>query len=192
MLYSEGSVGLSAFLRQVGISWLNFDTPYALRSDDPASSSNENLLSASPPPASSASTHLPARVRAYAASPPTAPSPTMQTSTSRSIFTSLLPSSNHPIPAAVPVSQWYTGFMQHEERDVLNVTVSLPRSVVQKARHAAVDRGISLSRYIAQILEREVDRSASYEASRERQMKMMREGLNLNFVPGSRDELHER
>ena len=46
-----------------------------------------------------------------------------------------------------------------------NVTVSLPASLVREARHLAVDQGISLSRFIAQLLEERVEASRRYRAA---------------------------
>lgn len=82
-----------------------------------------------------------------------------------------------------------------DRRDRLNVTV--PRTVVTRLRHRAVDDGLSLSAYAAEILERaaqEADRTDHDEAARMRQVALMRHGLSLGFHPAasSRDQLHER
>jgi hypothetical protein len=76
-----------------------------------------------------------------------------------------------------------------------NVTVSLPADLLREARHLAVDQGLSLSRFLASLIEERVDWSKQYEEARLRQERMMREAGDhgTNGVIGwSRDELHER
>ena len=76
-----------------------------------------------------------------------------------------------------------------------NVTVSLPASLVREARHLAVDQGISLSRFIAQLLEERVEASRRYRAARQRQQRLLETGLPLGTsgqVEWDREQLHER
>lgn len=76
-----------------------------------------------------------------------------------------------------------------------NVTISLPLNLVREAKHLAIDHGVSLSRFVAMILEERVRADRQYQVARERQLKLMREGLDLGIgeqAPWSRDELHER
>jgi hypothetical protein len=76
-----------------------------------------------------------------------------------------------------------------------NVTVTLPVDVLRAARHKAVDRGVSLSRFVADVLTMAVSEDSNYDAAMKRQRALMREGLALGFkgkVPWTRDELHAR
>lgn len=76
-----------------------------------------------------------------------------------------------------------------------NVTVSLPADLVREARHLAVDRGVSLSRYLALLLEAQVDSHRRYREARERQLALLDQGLPLGtqgYIRWSRDTLHER
>ncbi len=76
-----------------------------------------------------------------------------------------------------------------------NVTVSLPVELLREVRHMAVDRGVSLSRFIALLLEQQVEERQHYEAARDRQVSLLRLGLPLGTqgrVVWSRGELHER
>ena len=75
-----------------------------------------------------------------------------------------------------------------------NVTVSLPAETIKKARHLAVDRGMSLSKLVAEIIEEKLGSSTSYEEAQSRALAQMREGypLNLNERTWTRDDLHER
>jgi hypothetical protein len=77
----------------------------------------------------------------------------------------------------------------------VNVTVSLPAELAKAARHLAVDRGVSLSRYLAELIEEKVGTEGERRAARERQRQMMAEGLKLGMphkVTWTRDDLHER
>jgi hypothetical protein len=79
--------------------------------------------------------------------------------------------------------------------DTQNVTVSLPAELLRKARHLAVDQGLSLSRFLAVLIEDRVAVARQYEEARRRQERLMREagdhGTN-GRIGWSRDELHER
>ena len=77
----------------------------------------------------------------------------------------------------------------------MNVTISLRDELVKEARHLAVDKGVSLSKYIASILEEELGKERSWGEARERQRRMMAEGLHIGMpekVTWTRDQLHER
>jgi hypothetical protein len=81
-----------------------------------------------------------------------------------------------------------------------NVTITLPEETVRKAKHLAVDRGISLSRFIAELLEAKVgeqrtEPTPEYLAARDRELARMKEGLPLGLSRGitwTRESLHER
>jgi hypothetical protein len=76
-----------------------------------------------------------------------------------------------------------------------NVTVSLPVELVREARHLAVDRGVSLSRFLALLLEEQVDAARQYRQARDRQLSLLERGLPLGTrgeAHWSREDLHER
>ena len=76
-----------------------------------------------------------------------------------------------------------------------NVTLTLPAHLLQEARHLAVDRGVSLSRFLAQLLEQEVNQTRRSGAAWERTRRRLEEGLGYEIgerIPWSRDDLHER
>ncbi len=79
--------------------------------------------------------------------------------------------------------------------EMQNVTVSLPRELVRRARHVAVERGISLSKLLAECVTRSLHHDEAYDAARARALARMDAGLPLGVgeTPGwTRDELHER
>jgi hypothetical protein len=75
------------------------------------------------------------------------------------------------------------------------VTVSLPADLVREARHLAVDRGVSLSKFLALLLEEQIEATRQYRQARDRQLELLERGLPLGTrgeAAWSRDELHER
>jgi len=76
-----------------------------------------------------------------------------------------------------------------------NVTISLPVSVLKKARHIAVDEGSSLSGLLASYVERVVDDTAVRERAAKRIKRRLAEGMDLGTcgdIGWSRDDVHER
>ena len=75
------------------------------------------------------------------------------------------------------------------------VKLSLPRDLVRKARHVAVERGVSLSTLVGSCLEELVGPEQSYEQARDRAIARMRQGLPMGLGERpfwTRDELHKR
>ncbi len=60
-----------------------------------------------------------------------------------------------------------------------NVTISLPADLIREARHLAVDRGVSLSRFLAEILEERIETTRRRRAARDRQRQLLEKGLAL-------------
>jgi hypothetical protein len=84
---------------------------------------------------------------------------------------------------------------QEEQMAQQNVTVSLPADLLREVRHLAVDRGVSLSRFIALLLEQEVEGRRRYQAAKDRQLALLQVGLPLGTqgrIAWERAELHER
>ncbi|HTE85623.1 MAG TPA: CopG family transcriptional regulator [Dehalococcoidia bacterium] len=66
---------------------------------------------------------------------------------------------------------------------------------MRDARHLAVDRGLSLSAFLAAILRAQVESTRRYEAARERNLEVLRKGLPLGTngrISWTRDSLHDR
>ena len=76
-----------------------------------------------------------------------------------------------------------------------NVTLALPARLLREAKHQAVDRGVSLSRFVAMILEERVANNRRYRTARERQRRLLQAGFPLatgGSIDWERDQLHER
>ncbi|MEW6418245.1 MAG: DUF6364 family protein [Nitrospirota bacterium] len=76
-----------------------------------------------------------------------------------------------------------------------NVTLSLPKNLLKKAKMIAAKREKSLSELLKESLEEKVRQETGYKEAMERQIRLMKKGFNLGTkgqITISRDELHER
>jgi len=76
-----------------------------------------------------------------------------------------------------------------------NVTLSLPKSLLKKAKIIAASREKSLSELLRESLEEKVREANGYKKARQRQVKLLKEGLDLGTkgdIRTTRDEIHDR
>jgi hypothetical protein len=76
-----------------------------------------------------------------------------------------------------------------------NVTISLPTSVLKKARHRAVEEGSSLSGLLASYIERLVNDAGEKERAARRIKRRLADGMNLGTggaIAWTREDAHER
>lgn len=74
-----------------------------------------------------------------------------------------------------------------------NITLSLPKNMLQKVKILAVQRHSSVSKLLTQAIEKILREETAYEESHKRQVDLMKRGFDMAFrKPASRDELHER
>ncbi|WP_038057938.1 toxin-antitoxin system HicB family antitoxin [Thermus amyloliquefaciens] len=75
-----------------------------------------------------------------------------------------------------------------------NLTLRLSPELVRRARALALKRGLSLNAWVAELLEKEVEREEGLEEAFSRQLSWMRQGiLDTGGVPlPSREEVHDR
>jgi hypothetical protein len=76
-----------------------------------------------------------------------------------------------------------------------NVTLSLPRSLLKKAKTLAAKEDKSLSALLKESLEERIRKTTGYKEAKDRQIRLMEKGFNLGTggrIPCSREELHER
>jgi hypothetical protein len=76
-----------------------------------------------------------------------------------------------------------------------NVTISVPKHVLQEAKHLAVERGTSLSKFLSDYLEILVKTQARKRKSAQRIKRRLGRGLPLGTMgkcTWTRDSLHER
>jgi predicted transcriptional regulator len=76
-----------------------------------------------------------------------------------------------------------------------NVTISVPKDILRKAKHIAINRQTSLSRLLADTLEDIVEREDTYNNAKARQLAAMKQGFNLGAkgkITWKREDLHAR
>jgi hypothetical protein len=76
-----------------------------------------------------------------------------------------------------------------------NITLSLPREILKKGKVLAARKGISLNELVRELLQANTENDGEYRASAERQIKRMKEGIQLGTkgkIPWKRDQLHQR
>lgn len=73
-----------------------------------------------------------------------------------------------------------------------NITLKLESDLIREARVLAAEEDTSISAMLAARLEQIVRERKSYQRARGRALARLREGMNLRWMPGSRDEIHDR
>ena len=76
-----------------------------------------------------------------------------------------------------------------------NLTISLPKTLLKKAKALAAKRETSLNQLIRETLEEEVGEATGYRKARERQLNLLDHGLNMGSrarASATREELHAR
>jgi hypothetical protein len=74
-----------------------------------------------------------------------------------------------------------------------NITLSVPKHILQQAKLIAVRRNVSLSSMMSDYLAELVAQESEYEQAMRRSLTLMEQGLELNATyTWSREELHER
>jgi predicted transcriptional regulator len=79
--------------------------------------------------------------------------------------------------------------------DTQNITLALPKWLLRKVKHLAVEREKSVSRLLAETLEELVTRNDAYEEARRRALHDFEHPRDLGTfgrITWTRDELHER
>jgi hypothetical protein len=78
---------------------------------------------------------------------------------------------------------------------IQNVTLSIPKDVLRKAKILAINKNISLSGLLTQTLTDLVAHQEAYEQARQRNLTLLKSGLDLGtqgYITWKREELHER
>jgi len=76
-----------------------------------------------------------------------------------------------------------------------NITLSLPRDLLKKAKLLAVKRDSSLTKMVRELLEEEVKREEGYRGAMFKHQRILEEGFDLGTggeLRISREEIHER
>jgi hypothetical protein len=74
-----------------------------------------------------------------------------------------------------------------------NITVSLARDTIRKARILAVRRDTSISGLLAEQIEALIRQEEAYEQAQRQALTLLDEGFHMGgLTPGDRSELHDR
>ncbi len=76
-----------------------------------------------------------------------------------------------------------------------NITLSIPKEILRKAKIIAIQRQTSLSGLLTEYLEEIVRNEEKYSQSQQRHLRLLDEGLDLGTqgqINIRRDDLHER
>jgi len=76
-----------------------------------------------------------------------------------------------------------------------NITLSIPKNILQKVKLLAVRQGTSVSTLMTRVLEDIVSEEEGYKAALVRHQKLIKKGFDLGTqgsIPCSRDDLHAR
>ncbi len=76
-----------------------------------------------------------------------------------------------------------------------NVTLTVSEDALRRARHLAVEKGVSLSKLLSESLEQVVLRNDRYDEARRKALSRMKRGVPMGVgvrPTWTRDELHER
>lgn len=76
-----------------------------------------------------------------------------------------------------------------------NITLSLPKDLLNKIKHIAIDKNTSISGLLTSVLEEIVHRDDSYQKAKCRQMLLMEQGFKMgikNKVHWKREDLYDR
>ena len=76
-----------------------------------------------------------------------------------------------------------------------NVTLTLSKALLKKAKIFAARNDKSLSQVLKEALEEKISEEVKYNNARKRQLKLLQKGFNMGThgkMKGSREELYER
>ncbi len=76
-----------------------------------------------------------------------------------------------------------------------NITLSIPKETLKKAKHLAVSKEQSLSGLLTEYIEDLVRQEERYKQAEERQLLLMEEGIDFGLkgkVEWSREDIYER
>jgi len=85
--------------------------------------------------------------------------------------------------------------MEIKMNSTQNITLSIPKDILRKAKIIAVNKNTSLSGLLTQTLIDLVAHQEDYEAARQRSLVMLNNGLDLGTqgsIDWKREALHER
>ena len=94
---------------------------------------------------------------------------------------------------------WYTYLREYliwgNSMEKQNVTLSVPKTLLKKAKILAASRDKSLSELLRESIEEKVRKANGYARARQRQLRLLKDSPDLGTggrIVTSREDLHER
>ncbi len=73
-----------------------------------------------------------------------------------------------------------------------NVTLRLEEQLLKKAKHTAIEKGFSLSQWLANLLKQAVNKESNFEHAQKKALMYLKKGFNLGGGKFNREELYDR
>ena len=76
-----------------------------------------------------------------------------------------------------------------------NITLSLPKDLLQKAKILAVKKNTSLSGLLSEYIARMTNEEEAYQVAKTRHLRLLKKGFDFGLegkIPWKREDLHER
>ncbi|MDF9408110.1 DUF6364 family protein [Pelotomaculum isophthalicicum JI] len=76
-----------------------------------------------------------------------------------------------------------------------NITLSIPKKILKKVKHIAVEKNTSVSGLLSRHLEDIVEKDGAYQKAKTNQIELMKKGFDLickGKASWTREDLHER
>jgi len=80
--------------------------------------------------------------------------------------------------------------MEHQ-----NVTLSIPKKTLKKAKHLAIEKNLSLSALLTGFIEQILEKDEEYQRANEHHREILAQGMELGtggLINWQRDELYDR
>lgn len=72
-----------------------------------------------------------------------------------------------------------------------NLTLRIDEATLKRGKHVAVEQGKSLSKWVAELIEKSADNSAEINKSRSHALKVIKKGVQLGNDKFSRERIYE-
>jgi hypothetical protein len=80
-------------------------------------------------------------------------------------------------------------------KDYQNITLSLPKEILIKVKHIAIDKHTSVTGLLVKVLEEMVQKENDYDKAKRHHLEFLNDVMSLNTkgeISWKRDDIHER
>ncbi|HNA79631.1 MAG TPA: DUF6364 family protein [Turneriella sp.] len=72
-----------------------------------------------------------------------------------------------------------------------NITLRIDEDTLKKGKHIAVEQGLSLSKWVTELIEKSTDHAPEIDKARSHALKTIRKGVSLGKGAFSRESVYE-